>query len=146
MGMKRHQWSELIGVALVLAATAAQVFYLEPLKRQIEWRLSAFYSSQSAQIHAKEILENRIIFLKTLNAPASQIQAAQDAQELLLDRYRTSDANIADIVLSKENVETILQYIIIGLFALGTLLTAVGRAIEMRTANRSASELPSPPP
>jgi len=143
MGLKIHQWSELFGIALVLAATAAQIFYLEPLKRQIEWRLSAFYNSQSAQIQLKEILENRIILLKTLNEPADQIRAAQGAQDLLLDHYRTSDANTADIVLNKENVETILQYIIIGLFALGTLLTAVGRAFEMRASNRPTSEPPS---
>ena len=39
MRLRGYQLGELIGIVLLLASTAMQLFYLEPLKREIEWRL-----------------------------------------------------------------------------------------------------------
>ena len=56
MRLKVYQWGELIGILLLLGSTAAQMFYLEPLKREIEWRLVAFNTQQSVQIQLRALL------------------------------------------------------------------------------------------
>ena len=48
MKLRTYQAGELVGIVLLLASTATQLFYLEPLKREIEWRLVAFNTQQSA--------------------------------------------------------------------------------------------------
>ena len=59
MRLKAYQYGELIGILLLLGSTAAQMFYLEPLKREIEWRLVAFNTQQSAQIQLRATFDNR---------------------------------------------------------------------------------------
>ena len=135
MRLKGYQWSELIGIAFVLVATAAQIFYLEPLKREIEWRLAVFYQQQNGQVLARSVFDNRIAILKAVKAPVDQIKEATAERAKLLSRYKNADANVSGVILSKENVESYLQFLVIGLFALGTLLTALGRAVEMRSQN-----------
>ena len=49
-------------------------------------------------------------------------------------QYKTSDANISDYMVEKERVEGYLEVIVIALFALGTLLAGLGRAVEMQAA------------
>ena len=46
-----------------------------------------------------------------------------------------SDASVANVVLSKQDAEGYLQLLIAGLFGLGTLLTVVGRLMEIRRHN-----------
>ena len=132
MGFKGYQLGELFGIALLLGSTAAQMFYLDPLKREIEWRLAAFSIQQSAQVQIKAVHDNRIVLLQALNAPTDKIKDAEASREESLDRFRTADANISDFMIEKENVEDILQLIIIALFGLGTLLAGFGRVMEMR--------------
>jgi hypothetical protein len=133
MGFRGYQLGELFGIILLLGSTAMQMFYLDPLKREIEWRLAAFSIQQSAQVQTKAIHDNRIILLQALNAPAEKIKEAQAAREENLNRFKTADANISDFMIEKESVEDNLQYIVLAMFALGTLLAGFGRAMEMRT-------------
>jgi hypothetical protein len=134
MRLKGYQIGELCGILLLLASTATQLFYLEPLKREIEWRLVAFNTQQSAQIQLRTTFDNQIALLKVLNAPAEQIQQTEAQRETALAQYRNSDANISDFMIDKENVENYIELIVIALFAVGTLLAGLGRAIEMQAA------------
>jgi hypothetical protein len=132
MGYKGYQLGELFGIVLLLGSTAMQMFYLDPLKREIEWRLAAFSVQQSAQVELKAVHDNRIVLLQALNAPADKIKEAEAAREESLNRFKTADANISDFMIAKESVEDSLQYVVLALFALGTLLAGFGRAMEMR--------------
>ncbi|MDQ8700808.1 hypothetical protein [Hyphomicrobium sp. LHD-15] len=134
MRLKGYQIGELFGILLLLASTATQLFYLEPLKREIEWRLVAFNTQQSAQIQLQSTFDNQIALLKVLNAPNEQIQQTEARRDKTLADYKNSDANISDFMIDKENVEGYIELIVIGLFALGTLLAGLGRAIEMQAA------------
>jgi hypothetical protein len=60
--MRVYQFGELIGIVFLLGSTAMQLFYLEPLKREIEWRL-AFNTQQSAQIGLKTAYDNQLALL-----------------------------------------------------------------------------------
>ncbi|MBN9247984.1 MAG: hypothetical protein J0I81_11170 [Hyphomicrobium sp.] len=132
MGFKVYQLGELIGIALLLGSTAMQMFYLDPLKREIEWRLATFSIQQSAQVQIKAVHDNRIVLLQAVNAPADKIREAEADREKSLDRFKTADANISDYMFEKEGVEDYLQLVVLGLFGLGTLLAGFGRAMEMR--------------
>jgi hypothetical protein len=134
MRLKGYQIGELFGIMLLLASTATQLFYLEPLKREIEWRLVAFNTQQSAQIQLSTTFDNQIALLKALNAPSEQIEQTKAQRDKTLADYKNSDANISDFMIEKENVEGYIELIVIGLFALGTLLAGLGRAIEMQAA------------
>jgi len=133
MGFKSYQLGELFGIVLLLGSTAMQMFYLDPLKREIEWRLAAFSIQQSAQVQLKAVFDNRIKLLEAVNAPADKIREAEAERDKELAQYRTADANISDFMIEKENVEDYLQYVVLALFALGTLLAGFGRAMEMRS-------------
>jgi hypothetical protein len=132
MKLKGYQWGELIGMFLLLASTAAQIFYVDPLKREIEWRLAAFSMQQNAQVQTKATYDSRIAVLKSLNAPPESITASITERDATLAKYKTADANVADYLLAKEPVENYLQIGVLALFALGTLLAGIARAIEMR--------------
>jgi hypothetical protein len=132
MGYKAYQLGELLGIVLLLGSTATQMFYLDPLKREIEWRLAAFSIQQSAQVQIKAIHDNRIVLLQAANASEEKIKEAEAERDKNLGRYRTADANISDYMIEKESVEDNLQMIVLALFALGTLLAGFGRAMEMR--------------
>lgn len=134
MRLRIYQVGELFGIFLLLASTGMQLFYLEPLKREIEMRIVAFNMQQSAQIQLRTAHENQLALLKAMNAPAEQISGAQAQRDKVLAHYKTSDADIADVVMEKENVEGYLEIVVIVLFAIGSILTGVGRVIEMRTA------------
>lgn len=134
MRLRIHQVGELFGIFLLLASTGMQLFYLEPLKREIEMRIVAFNMQQSAQIQLRTAHENQLALLKAMNAPAEQISGAQAQRDKVLAHCKTSDADIADVVMEKENVEGYLEIVVIVLFAIGSILTGVGRVIEMRTA------------
>ncbi len=69
-----------------------------------------------------------------MKAPAEQVSATEAQRDKVLAQYKTSDANIADFVTAKQDVEGYLEIVLIGLFALGSLLTGIGRVLEMRTA------------
>lgn len=135
--MRGYQIGELLGIALILVSTAAQLFYLEPLKREIEWRLATFSIQQTGQLQTKAAFDNRIAVLQALKAPAEQIASAEKDRETALQQYKTADANISDFLFEKQRIEELIQWIVVGLFAFGTLLTAVGRAKEMRANNSS---------
>ena len=138
MKLRAYQWGELIGILLLLMSTATQIFYVEPLKRQIEWRLVAFSNQQNGRIQAEATLDNRIAVLRALKADAREIEAAEKGRSKLIEKYKTADANVANYILSKEWVENVLQIIVVSLFALGSLLAGIGRALEM-AASRNAS-------
>ncbi len=140
MRLRTHQIGELIGIFLLLASTAMQLFYLDPLKREIEMRLVAFNIQQSAQIQLRTAYENQLALLKVMNAPAEQISAAEAQRTKVLGQYKASDADIADVVLEKENVENYLEIVVVVLFALGSILAGVGRLIEFQTASRFVRE------
>ena len=132
MRFKTYQLGELFGIVLLLGATATQMFYLDPLKRQIEWRLAAFSIQQSAQVQTTATLETRIVLLQALNTAPDKIKEAEAERDKTIDRFRTADANISDYMMAKEPVEDYLQMIILAMFSLGTLLAGFGRAMEMR--------------
>lgn len=140
MRLRLHQFGELIGIFLLLASTAMQLFYLEPLKREIEWRLVAFNTQQSAQVQLRTAYDNQIALLKVMNVPAAQVVATEAQREKVLAQYKTSDANISDLVLAKQDVESYLEVIVIVLFALGSVLAGLGRLIEFQTASRIQRE------
>jgi hypothetical protein len=140
MRLRFHQISEIVGIFLLLASTAMQLFYLEPLKREIEMRLVAFNIQQSAQIQLREAYENQLALLKVMNAPAEQIGGTQARWDKVLANYKNSDADLADVVMAKENVEGYLEIVVIALFALGSVLAGLGRLIEFQTASRLQRE------
>jgi len=134
MRLKFYRYGELIGIVLLLVSTAMQIFYLEPLKREIDWRLVAFSTQQNAQVQITTIYDNQLALLKVMNAPAEQIAATEAARKKAIDKFETADANVANYLLAKEPVEDYIQIIVIILFALGSLLAGVGRALEMQAA------------
>lgn len=136
MKLKSYQWGELIGMLFLLACTAAQLFYVEPLKREIEWRLAAFNMQQNGQVQARAIYDTRLAMLKAVNAPSDAITTAEKERDAVIEKYKTADANIADYLLAKEAVENYLQIIVIGLFGIGTLLAGFGRAMEMSAGHK----------
>ena len=136
MRLRIHQIGEIVGILLLLTSTAMQLFYLEPLKREIEWRLVAFNTQQSAQIQLRTTFDNQIALLKLMNAPADQVSANEAQRTKVLGQYKTSDANISDYMIEKERVESYLEVIVIALFALGSILAGLGRLIEFQTASR----------
>ena len=140
MRLKYYQLGELIGVVFLLASTAMQLFYLEPLKREIEWRLVAFNTQQSAQIQLRTTFDNQLALLKLMNAPAEQVTATEATRDEKLAQYRNSDANISDYMIAKEGVENYVEIIVIVLFALGSLLAGLGRALEMQAARNAAGD------
>ncbi len=140
MRLRIHRVGEIVGIFLLLASTAAQLFYLDPLKREIEMRLIAFNIQQSAQIQLRTAYENQIGLLKVMNAPAEQIGAAEAQRAKVFAQYKNSDADIADVVLEKENVENYMEIAVIVLFAVGSILAGLGRLIEFQVASRLQRE------
>lgn len=140
MRLRAHQVGEIVGIILLLASTAMQLFYLEPLKREIEMRLVAFNIQQSAQVQLRAAYENQIGLLKAVNASAEQVSAAEGQRAKVLAQYKNSDADIADVVLEKEKVEGYLEIVVIALFAIGSILAGLGRLIEFQTAARLQRE------
>ena len=138
MRLKYYQLGEIVGIVFLLASTATQLFYLEPLKREIEWRLVAFNTQQSAQIQLGAMFDNQVALLKRLNAPADEIAATEAKRQTLAGQYKNSDANISDFMIEKERVESTIEVIVIALFALGSLLAGLGRTLEMLAARRVA--------
>lgn len=136
MKLRVYQWGELAGVVFLLASTAVQVFYVEPLKREIEWRLAAFNMQQNSQIQTKAVYATRLATLKALKAPDADIREAEVERDALLAKYKASDADISDYLIEKERVENLLQIIVLGLFAAGAILAGIGRAMEMVTARK----------
>ena len=136
MKFKFYQVAELIGVFFLLASTAAQMFYVEPLKREIEWRLSAFNMQQNGQVQLQAVFANRIAVLKALKAEQTEIDAAQADRAKAMEKYQTADANIANYLLDKENIESILQIVVLVLFGVGSLLAGFGRAMELIASRR----------
>ena len=138
--VKVYQFAELLGILLLLGSTATQMFYLEPLKREIEWRLVAFSTQQTAQIQLGTMFDNQVALLRKLDAPAAELAATEASRAKVLGQYKTSDANISDVMIEKERVESSIEIIVIALFALGSLLAGIGRTLEMLAARRAAGE------
>jgi hypothetical protein len=59
MRLKFYQYGELFGIVLLLGSTAMQMFYLQPLDRDIQWRLAPFSMQQSAQIQLRTAYDNQ---------------------------------------------------------------------------------------
>lgn len=137
MRLRFYQFGELLGVIFLLVSTATQVFYVEPLKREIESRLAAFNMQQNGQVQIRAIYGNRIATLRALKAPDDEIKAAEAERDAAIEKYKTADANISDYLIDKEWVENMLQIVVVALFAVGSLLAGFGRAMEMVAAERS---------
>lgn len=140
MRLKIHQLGELFGILLLLASTAMQLFYLEPMKRQIEWRLAAFTAQQNAQIQLREAFENQLTLLRQMQAPQDVISGTEARRDDIFAKYKNSDADISDYMLEKEQVESYLEIIVIVLFGIGSLLAGLGRTFDMLAARRAAGE------
>jgi len=138
MRLKVYQFGELVGILFLLASTAMQMFYLEPLKREIEWRLVAFNTQQSARIQANTIYENHLELMRLMKAPEGQLAVIEARRDKTVDAYKNSDANISDFMTAKESVEGYLEIFTISLFAIGSLLAGIGRTLEMLAARRVA--------
>lgn len=139
MRLKGYQIGELVGIALLLASTATQLFYLEPLKREIEWRLVAFNTQQSAQIQIKALYDTQATLLSQLGASTQRVAEAQKKRDETLAAYKNADADIADYMIEKERVEGYIEIIVIALFAAGSLLAGIGRTLEMKASRRAAA-------
>jgi hypothetical protein len=83
------------------------------------------------------MFDNQLALLRKLDAPAEELAATEAKRATLLGQYKTSDANISDFMIDKERVESSLEFIVIALFALGSLLAGLGRTLEM-LARRAA--------
>lgn len=140
MRLKIHQLGELFGILLLLASTAMQLFYLEPMKRQIEWRLAAFTVQQNAQIQLREAFENQLTLLRQMQAPQDVIAGTEARRDDVFAKYKNSDADISDYMLDKEQVESYLEIIVILLFGIGSLFAGLGRTFDMLAARRVADE------
>ena len=140
MRLKIHQLGELFGILLLLGSTAMQLFYLEPMKRQIEWRLAAFTAQQNAQVQLRESFTNQITLLQQLNAAPDVIAATEARRDDVFAKYRNSDADISDYMLEKEQVESYLEIIVIVLFGLGSLLAGLGRTFDMMATRKASGE------
>lgn len=136
MKLRAYQWAELLGILFLLGSTATQIFYVEPLNREIEWRLAAFSMQQNGQIQVEAIYGNRIALLRAANAAQSEIEVAESERHKLIEKYKTADANVANYVIDKQWIENTLQLIVVGLFAIGSLLAGAGRAIEMAASRQ----------
>ncbi|HPG88705.1 MAG TPA: hypothetical protein PLD46_03560 [Hyphomicrobium sp.] len=135
--MRGYQFGELFGIAMILASTAVQLFYLEPLKREIDWRLVAFSIQQTGQIQTKAAFDNRIAVLQAIKAEPELITIAETERGKAIQQFKNADAEVADYLFEKGNVEDYIQWLVVGLFALGTVLTGYGRAMEMRSKDRA---------
>jgi hypothetical protein len=136
MRLKIYQLGELVGIFFLLASTATQIFYVEPLRREIEWRLAAFNMQQNAQLQMKAIFDSRVATLRALGAPAGEIASTESESKQIVDRYKTADANISDYLMAKEPVENWLQIGVVVLFAIGSLLAGISRAMDMLAGRR----------
>jgi hypothetical protein len=134
--LKAYQWGELVGVLFLLSSTATQIFYVDPLKREIEWRLAAFNMQQNGRLQMQAIYDGRIATLKAVSAPVETIGVAEKERDAMIARYKTADANISDFLVEKEGSEDLLQIAVVILFAIGSLLAGFGRAMEMIAARR----------
>ncbi|MGZ9158577.1 MAG: hypothetical protein ACXW36_06900 [Nitrospira sp.] len=136
MRLKTHQWAELAGIFFLLASTGTQIFYVEPLRREIEWRLAAFNMQQNGQLQMKVIYDSRIALLRGLKSPESEIANTEAERKVMMEGYKNADANISDYLVAKEPVENRLQVAVVVLFAIGSLLAGFGRAMEMVAGHR----------
>lgn len=136
MRLRTYQLGELIGIFFLLASTATQIFYVEPLRREIEWRIAAFNTQQSAQLQMKAIYDGRVETLRALGRPEAQIASTEAESKQMVDKFKTADANISDYLIEKEPIETAFQIAVVALFALGSLLAGIGRAMEMLAGRR----------
>lgn len=137
MRLRAYQWGELFGVIFLLVSTATQIFYVDPLKREIEWRLAAFNMQQNGRVQIEAIYGNRIATLRALKVPDTEIKAAEAERQAAIEKYKTADANISDYLVDKQQVEDILQVVVLALFAIGSLMAGFGRAMEMIAAQRA---------
>ena len=135
--MRGYQLGELFGIAMILASTAVQLFYLEPLKREIDWRLIAFSIQQTGQIQTKAAFDNRIAVLQAIKAAPELITEAETERGTAIQRFKNADAEVTDYLFEKGNVENYIQWMVVGLFSLGTVLTGYGRAMEMRNKDKT---------
>lgn len=136
MRLRGYQWGELIGILFLLASTATQIFYVDPLRREIEWRMATFSIQQTGQLQMKAIYDTRLSTLQALKAPESELRQVEAERDAALARFKTADANIADYLEAKQPIEDALQIAVIALFAVGSLLAGIGRAMEMIAGRR----------
>lgn len=136
MRLRTYQWAELVGIVFLLASTATQIFYVDPLRREIEWRMATFSIQQTGQVQVDAIYQAQQSTLRALKVPDEEIVRVASERNAAIERFKTADANIADYLHAKQPVEDGLQVLVIALFAIGSLLAGFGRAMEMVAAGR----------
>ena len=136
MRLRAYQWAELAGILFLLASTATQIFYVDLLRREIEWRLATFSMQQTGRLQMKAIFDTRISTLRALRVPVAEITQVETERDAMLERYKTADANISDYLQDKQPIEDNLQILVMVLFAVGSLLAGFGRAMEMVAGRR----------
>ena len=136
MRLRGYQSAELIGILFLLASTATQIFYVDPLRREIEWRMATFSMQQTGRIQVKAIYDTQLLTLQALKSPATEITRVETERDVALANFKTADANISDYLHDKQPVEDTLQFLVMVLFAIGSLLAGFGRAMEMVAARR----------
>ncbi len=136
--LKAYQWSELLGIFFLLASTATQIFYVEPPKREIEWRLAAFNIQQNGQLQMLAIYDFRLATLRALKSADAEITDTEAESKTMAERFKSADANISDYLIAKQPVENWLQIVVVALFAVGSVLAGFGRAMEMLAGRRLA--------
>lgn len=136
MWLRSYQWAELIGILFLLSSTATQIFYVDPLRREIEWRMATFSTQQTGQIQVKAIYETRLSTLRALKAADGELRQVETERDMAIAKFKTADANIAEYLLAKQPIEDALQIAVVALFAIGSLLAGVGRAMEMVASRR----------
>lgn len=136
MRLRGYQWGELFGILFLLASTATQIFYVDPLRREIEWRMATFSVQQTGRLQVEALYDTRLSTLRALKVPDTELQEVENSRVATIERFGTADANISGYLHEKQPVEDILQALVITLFALGSLLAGFGRAMEMVAARR----------
>ncbi len=85
MRLRGYQWAEMIGILFFLSSTATQIFYVDPLRREIEWKMTTLSTQQTGQIQVKAIYDTRLSTLRALIVPdngITQVETERGACEV----------------------------------------------------------------
>jgi hypothetical protein len=173
MSLRSYQWCELLGVALILLSTGAQIFWVQPYEKDVETRERFAINSMASgerrfywSVLNQSILTNQILMLKELNSNSYEERKSK-LDPILNSKIEYSDndnraayesGNITPDIMKSELWQSIKEenpftktmrywifvqkerldiatYVTFGFFLLGSALTGIGRAIEMRRAN-----------
>ncbi|MEL6290090.1 MAG: hypothetical protein AAFQ35_15130 [Pseudomonadota bacterium] len=130
--MKLYQWAELLGIMLIMVSTAAQIFLVEPAKRNLEFLVVGSFVSTAERNLSAELARNFRSLAVRDGVPEGEADAlvkgltgiSKEAGRVA--RYRSDTGRATQLT---ENIFSFAAFVI---FVLGTVLTVVGRYAEMR--------------